>query len=1314
MRYNPISLCFVLLFSLASSHLSAQERFVDEDSVESRVQHLPLIFEPNSGQVSSDVRFLTRGNAYAVFLQSDKTVLVLPPRIGDHEERPSAVTLKLLGSNKVADLEGLDPLPGKSNYFLGKRPETWIAGVPQYGRVRLKSIYPGIDLVYYGTDGQLEYDFVLSPGADSSALRFRVEGAKKIVADASGNLSLQVTDGTIELQKPAIYQQADGVRRTIAGSFVLRSDNEIGLTVGDYDPRKALVIDPVLSYSTLIGASGNTQVQGVAVDPGGDIYVTGTTFAIDYPTVAAFQSKNNGTTNIFVTKLNPAGNKILYSTYLGGGGFDNAAAIAVDETGAAYITGTVGSSDFPTTPGAFMTTCQSICYTPFVTKFLSDGSLAFSTFMGGSDSPAHAIAVDSAGEAYIAGDTGSDDLPTTPGSFEPTFPGGALCTSCINGYVEKLNASGTALAYSTYFGAVGFGGIPSTIGSGIAVDTEGSAYLVGNTTGIPVQNAIQSSLVGGNLADAFIAKFSPDGSSLVYSTYFGGGGDNATGVAVDSFGNVHVVGTSASCEFPLSLQALSTICVTPGEAEKVFVTTLNSTGSAILFSTFLQTGFSSGITVDKNGNSYVTGIAADNNWPLLNPIENNPQEPAPYSPYTSNSFISELDLSGNLLFSTFLGQSGGGSQTAGIAIDGKGGIYIAGAGQGDFPLLNPIPSQVIQNTNYTIFLAKISTGSYPQLSLSPRVSPILALRNVSTVPLTIDAIAPSSNFTMGGNCGTSLPPGTGCTLILEGAADNKTSGTVVITSNAYPKPQKFVISKSPSGDSVGSILSIYPISVQFPSQLIGTTSAAQEIVIQNQGLQSAAIDSIRMIKPAAFVETNNCPALLLPFASCSITLKYKAATGQDSAQLAILADPYQTRYTVFLYGYGSTSAIQASAPSIYFGSQFVGAAPLARIVNFTNTTPYPASITGISASTRFAQTNTCTAPLAPQASCRVAVTFLPTTNEVPTGSLTASNLGPGGSQTVALYGTGLILSDLSIAPMPLPLEIYAIVGESSTGTVTLTNTSNASMSLTSFQVSGGFTQKNNCSGHLAPQASCTLTVGFDPTAAGTFSGSISIEHSGQGSPQVVPVVGNARTVFQVTALPFGQQQINTPVIGYVDLANEGSGDVTVTSITVQGTDFTLYKNECPSVFPPLLGCGEVEVSFDPTQTGIRTGTVQVMASDSSSPHIATLQGIGVSGGVGTLSSVSLAFAGQKVDTTSQPQPVTLTNTGTGVLTIASIAPSSQFTQTNTCKATLAAGASCTISVRFAPTLQGLLVGALSVQDDGAGSPHTVALSGLGK
>ena len=1314
---NLARLIFLLL--IAASTLSAQSQSVDPD--QSGPRQLPLVFEPNVGQAPRNVTFVARG-AYPVFIQPDRAVLVLPnsdlqPK-SQGSESASAITLHLMNSNPAAQPEGLDQLPGKSNYYLGANKDNWRSGVSQYAAVRFKSIYPGTDLLYYGQDGQLEYDLILSPGADPDVIKLQVRGADSIELNSYGNLLLHVRQGTIELHKATIYQkEEDGCRHPVSGDFVLSGD-VVKLRIGNYRKDRPLIIDPVLSYSTLIGANNGTTVVGVAADGSGDMFITGTTYATNYPTVHAFQSQNNGTTNIFVTKLNPSGNVILYSTYLGGSAFDNAAAIAVDAGGNAYVTGTATSTNFPTTAGAFMTSCPSglgICDTGFLSKFLSDGTLAFSTYTGGSAASSRAIAIDSAGEAYITGTVDTNDLPTTAGSFEPSYPGAAC--QCGNAFVEKFNASGSALVYSTYFGSPGTpANLLFTVGSGIAVDSSGSAYLVGNTTGIPTQTPIQGSYVGGGslVPNAFITKFSPDGSSLEYSTYLGGSssyffgeaGDFATSVAVDSLGNAHVAGTSSSCDFPLTLSALSTACVTTEYDQKIFALALNPTGSQLLFSTFLENGNTPSIAVDASGNSYVAGNTTSAHFPVLNAIERTAQQSS------STTFVSELDLSGKLLFSTYYGATYGAS-TGGIALDSTNSIYVAGAGQGDFPLLRPIPGQILQSTYYTIFASKISPNKVPQFSLAPRVSPIFALRNVSSSLLTINSIVPSSNFTMGGNCGSSLAPGTGCTLILEGADDNKPSGTVTITSNASSKPETLVLSKSPKGDAnVGPLVSGFPTSLWFNSQYIGATSPSQTITVQNAGTQAAAITGITLEQP--FKQTNNCPALLNPSTSCTISVTYTAATYYDYNSVSIGLDQ-QSSINIPVYGFGVSSVIALSTNSIQFGSQVVGAPGVARVINVANTTSVPATVPSISVSTGFTQTGTCSGVLAPSASCRISVSFVPSGNQDVTGTLTATSNGPGGPQTVSLLATGIAAGDLQLSPVTLNFTGY--VGIKQSGTVTVNNVSPNAVTITSIQTKAPFSQTNTCPSSLGPAGTCQVTITWDPTQPGSSNGTLQVSYTGSGSQQTISLTGTAQTVVQFYPIStqFASQLVNTSSPAtYVGLENYGNTTVTLSNVTVAGSSFSIVSNGCGTKLAGFYGCS-IGVVFTPSSTGLQTGSLSVTVNNTAPPITGSLQGTGISSGVGSLSPQSLDFGSQAVGTRSSAKTVTLSNTGSGPLAITGISVSpSFFSQQNNCASSLAAGASCTIGIRFAPTLKGMLVGSLTVQNDGANSPQTATLSGTGK
>ena len=1271
---------------------------------------LPFIFEANKGQSDKTVEFLARGADYTVMLEADRTEIVLPPapvvKKMEKAGSPEIITIEFVGASHKAHFQPGKLLPGKSNYILGKERSQWLFGIPQYEQVTQKSVYRGIDLVYYGNEGNLEYDFVLAPGSDPQSLGFHVQGAERIELSDSGDLLLQTPMGNVRLQKPVVYQERNGIRRAVNGKFVLRSANEIGLVVGEYDAGSPLIVDPVLSFSTLIGANNNTQVQGIAVDSSKNVYITGTTFATNYPVVGPFQATNHGYTDVFVTKLNPAGNKILYSTYLGSSGFDNATAIAVDKTGAAYVTGTVGAPDFPTTPGAFMTSAGGGA--PFLTKFLTDGTLAFSTFMGGSLSPALAIALDAAGEAYIAGGSTSNDLPTTAGAYQTT------CLSGDCGYIEKLNASGTALVYSTYFGASSGNGIPpSTTGNGIAVDSSGSAFLVGNTNGIPLQNPIQPSVVG--LQNAFVAKFSPDGSSLVFSTYLGGTSafvpsrfDSATGVAVDLSDNVHIVGTTPSCEFPLSLTAISTDCVT-GADQKVFVASLNSNGTQLLFSTLLQSGNAAGIGVDSKGNSYVTGTTTSTSYFLKNAIESSVDA----SLTSSDGFVTELDPTGKLLFSSYLAATYG-SAPSGIAVDPSGGIYMAGLGQADFPLLHPIPSQTYQSTYYTIFVAKILPSNTPQFSLSPRVSPVLTLRNVSSVPLAITSIVPSANFTMQGNCGSSIVPGGACNLILLGANDKKTQGSVTITSNAYAKPQTFQIRKSPTGDNLGSSLAISPMYVEFPPQLIGTSSAAEQIVIQNQGLP-AAINNISINQPSPFTETNNCPALLGTGASCTISVIYTAATAQDSAGLAIITDQGQTN--IGLNGLGSSSAIAVSTPAMEFGNQPSGSPTLGRIVNLINATPNPATVTGLSTTSGYAEADTCSAVLPPHGECRVSISFSATGNQDAPGALTIANYGPGGPEAVTLHATGVQPGDLSVSPNSLSIQFGYIGTSSNFSPVTVTNNSKNTITIQKIATTAPYTQTNTCPASLAPAATCQVSVVFKPTVTGLANGVLTVTHSGNGSPLTMPLTGTGVTKVQFVPSPvqFGAQSVNSSGSSVsLGLDNFGTTAVTLGTFTVQGSEFAITQNNCGTSLARNTGCF-LALAFTPSATGTRTGSISITASDYSQAHVAILQGTGISAGVGSLSVTSINFAPQAVGTKSPGHGIILTNTGSGTLTIDGIATSPQFfTKTTNCGKTLSAGGHCTISVFFDPTLQGILAGSLTIQDDGLNGQHTIALSGTGR
>jgi hypothetical protein len=668
---------------------------------------LPLHFEANRGQTDKDVRFLSRGTGYSLYLTSGEAVLVLtkPNPDAKHDVRGTqarpdpkapvksvALRMSLVGAARQPLVSGLDELPGKANYFIGKDAAKWHTNVPTYAKVHYREIYPGIDLVYYGNQRQLEYDFVVAPGADPKKIALRFQGADKLEIDAEGDLVLHTAGGNIRQHKPIVYQEIDGTRQEIAGSYVRKGANRVGFHVATYDRSRPLIIDPlVLSYSTYLGGSFNDSVTSIAVDSAGNAYVTGIAQSTDFPTTpGSFQPTSGGTstfvTSTFVTKLNPAGSALVYSTYLSNDFFS--AGIAIDADGNAYITGSA-SADFPTTQGAFQPNFGGGT-DAFLAKLNPAGSaLVYSTYLGGTQFDGGSkIAVDAAGNAYVTGMTRSIDFPTA-NAFQPSYAGSS---SSSDAFVAKVNPTGTVLVYSTYLGGAAF-----DEGTGIAVDMGGNAYVTGSTSSadFPTTAGAFQPAFGGT-RDTFVAKLTPAGS-LVYSTYLGGSaGEYGNAVAVDDEGNVYVAGSTQSRNFPTTAGAFQRafsdgfdpicICV----AADAFVTKLDPTGSNLVYSTYLggnATDRAFGIAVDSARDVYVTGAAASANFPTTVGAF----QPS-YRGGSFDAFVTKLDRTGSaLVYSSYLG---GSFQDAGlgIAVDAARNVYVAGGTGFEHPNSNDFPT----------------------------------------------------------------------------------------------------------------------------------------------------------------------------------------------------------------------------------------------------------------------------------------------------------------------------------------------------------------------------------------------------------------------------------------------------------------------------------------------------------------------------------------------------------------------------------------------------------------------------------------------
>ncbi len=581
----------------------------------------------------------------------------------------AVVRMRLLGANPKPVVEGVDRVAGVTNYVAGSDAKRWATGVPSFSQVKYSEAYPGIDLLYHGRQRRLEYDFVVAPKVDSKAITLDFSGAQEVTVDRRGDLVIATRGGELVQKRPVIYQRVAGGRRVVPGGYVLKGDGRVGFEVGSYDRSKALVIDPVLSYATYLGGVGSDSPGGIAVDSTGNAYVTGSTGSADFPTASPRQPASGGGTDAFVTKLNATGSALLYSTYLGGNGADNGRAIAVDATGAyvtgdttspnfptaspvqatggggtdafvakldptgatllystylggsgtdvgrgiavdggkAHVTGSTTSTNFPTANALQATKGAGTGADAFVARYNGAGSAQdYSTYLGGSGTDnGRGIAADASG-AYVGGDTTSTNFPTaTP--LQLANGGGT------DAFVTKVNAAGSALAYSTYLG-----GSTADNVDGIAVNS-GSAYVTGDTDSAnfpTAPGALQASYAGGG--DAFVTKYDATGSSFSYSTFLGGGSfDGANGIAVDSSGRASVVGsTSAGDNFP----ARSPLAVQEGNAD-FFAAQVNAGGSDLAYSTPLGGSASdsgTAIAVDGSGSAYLTGSSsfyADGDFP---------------------------------------------------------------------------------------------------------------------------------------------------------------------------------------------------------------------------------------------------------------------------------------------------------------------------------------------------------------------------------------------------------------------------------------------------------------------------------------------------------------------------------------------------------------------------------------------------------------------------------------------------------------------------------------------------------------------------
>ncbi len=721
---NPIDVRQAQIPALAAATVAPTETpaLVDEDKVVQPYSQLPIQFEPNYGQTDAQVKFLARTSGYTLFLTATEAVMVSTknsesriqnlvsphamqqlgglPVVSEESEAPTVVRMQLVGANGHAQITGADLLPGIANYYIGNDPGQWHANIPTFSKVQYRGVYPGIDLVFYSNQGQLEYDFVVSAGADPKAITLNFAGAEELDINPRGDLVVHTAAGDLVQANPVTYQEEGNLRRPVASGYEVEG-TRVNFELGAYDASRPLVIDPVvLNYSTFLGDVGDELGFAVAVDQAQNTYVTGLVADFTFPTTFGAWDTIYNNFDAFVTKFTADGSGLVYSTYLGGSGLDQGLGIAVDGSGNAYVTGsTDGSVDFPTTTGAYDTSWNG-AQNAFVTKLAANGaSLLYSTYLGGSGiggtgpDYGNAIALDRDRNAYVTGIAYSTDFPTKPGSYDTTHNGGLF-----DGFVSKIDptALGTAsLVYSTYLGGSG-----SDQAFDIAVDRNSNAYVTGftNSTDFPTTpGAFQTT---GNSGDAFVTKLNAAGSGLEYSTYLGPAA-NGSGIAVNRNGNAYVTGIAESANFPTTSGAFDTVLSGPSDA---FMTKLKPDGSDLVYSTFLGGSgeeYGRGIGIDRNGNALVTGSTSSFDFPTPGGFQTG------FGGGVTDAFVTKLNAGGTgLVYSTYLGGFAD-DIGYGMAVDRPGAAYVTGStASSDFPT-TPGAFDTTYNGLAEVFVSKL-------------------------------------------------------------------------------------------------------------------------------------------------------------------------------------------------------------------------------------------------------------------------------------------------------------------------------------------------------------------------------------------------------------------------------------------------------------------------------------------------------------------------------------------------------------------------------------------------------------------------------
>jgi hypothetical protein len=1309
---------------------------------------LPLSFEQNDGQTDRRVKFLSRGAGYTLFLAQEETVLALRQRAqsagcggarGDMARRnspklsascaeksgagaqmarqsnelESALSMKLVGANHNAAIAGIEELPGRSNYLIGNDPKKWHTNVPTFAKVQYQGIYPGVDLVYYGNQHALEYDFVVAPGADAQVIQLDVRGADKMHLDAAGDLVLPTTVGDVFLKKPEIYQQVGEEKKEIAGNYAIHDGHLVTIELGPYDRAQQLVIDPTILVSTFLGGS--------------------TTFG------------------------------------------DFGHNVALDLQQAIYIAGQTGSTDFPTTPGSFQPRSDGLATTqPFITKIKADGSaLVYSTFVTGTDNFgsrdfASGLGVDSSGSAWISGATNASDFPLV-NPFQTTI-GGAQSAGPNNtnhgcAFITKLTPDGSGLLFSSYFCGRDAG--DNTQAIALALDPSGNPTIAGFTTSLhlPLVNPLQATLNG--TQNAFVAKFTNAGA-IVYSTYLGGNAiDQANSVAVDANGNAYITGSTTSTNFPTKNPFQAALA--PGismftATQNAFISEIQSDGSALLYSTYLggdndnsdgrngESGF--GIAVVKPGTVAVVGQTNSSNFPTVSPIQGT------YGGGNLDGWVALINTTATpptppVSFSTFVGGSAE-DFLLGVAVDTLGNVYFSGGTSSkDLTFVNPLQGVLGGNLDLLLGQMKSDGSAYDFLT---RVGLSFQTNGDG---IAVDNATPPNIIVTGTTNSPSFPTMNPIQPQLLTGFDSKGNGEQATTA---------FVAKFSSAPGTG--VTFFPPNGNFGSVNVSASSGPGPGTITNNSAVPITITSYQFSGPDALDFSTSAPPPATTN-TCGTPLPVQLAAGQQCVQhFAFMPRAQGTRtatltvnytsggtpltITVQLTGQGVLPAVSVNPTTLDFGSIPLGGFQGFAFsgVTVTNEGGGPlavgnAHVIGPDASS-FSVSPVLCERVPPLQSCGISVGFIPLAVRAYSATLEIDDDAPGSPQMVPITGTGV--SQITLTPS---VDFGTVAVGNTTGAngfVFLSNGTASQLTLSSVVISGpnasdfslfvpqfiGLEQCQAATVVPALGASCEANLVFKPSGTGLRTATLTITDNGAGSPRTVALSGMGANNVQAIPNPvnFGDVILGNQGPASVGLINFAATPVTATNFAITGPnagDFSVNGSSACQA-PANGGTCAVQLSFIPTVNGSETATLTISYTGAAgSPVAVNLQGVGIPPfgrfflGVELVNdffSSSLDFGGELLNEPSDPpmllnllndNPTSLT---IGAVTIAGTNPSdfAIVPANEDCKAgqVLASGAACAIHVTFTASAMGSRAANISVSYTGpSGSPVSATLAGMG-